>query len=284
MHNQTFFVRMRGRTIGPISLYKIRQLAMQARVGKSIDVSLDGAQWRKAGDFREIFEASSAAEPLPTVEAAPDGPGSASLVGASWTPSAPAPPYQRWYYTQNGATRGPVDLFTLQQLVANGHIAANEHVIPEGGNTWSQVNTVAAAAPHVGPFEFTSTTNSRHYRRNQRRRRSSYAIPYLIMGALILLLVPIFALSVLGWPGGTSTRQKSKPQAVQASAPAKTQVETASKTANAMSRLADKLEEERQRRALQGRLQRFSDEMDDKVRETDDYIESLTGRRFRRRP
>ena len=61
MDDRPYYYRLRGRTMGPVGLRQVRQLAARAQIGRTTDVSRDGLQWAKAGDFPEIFEAESAA-------------------------------------------------------------------------------------------------------------------------------------------------------------------------------------------------------------------------------
>ena len=145
MDDRPYYYRLRGRTMGPIGLRQIRQLAQRAQIGRMTDVSRDGLQWAKAGDFPEVFQAGGAEPP---VADAISGGGRIESGGADFLqPPAQAP---RWYYTQQGAQQGPVDWGTLQQLVANGQVAASEHAIPEGGTEWQPVSSLPQLASAAG--------------------------------------------------------------------------------------------------------------------------------------
>lgn len=141
MDDRPYYYRLRGRTIGPLPLRQMRQLAQRAQIGRTTDVSRDGEQWGKAGDYVEIFETESAFEALPLESMGATGP-----EPSRQTPPAPevSPQAQGplWYYTQNGAQAGPVTLAALQQMVSNGTLLSHEHVIPEGGTEWVSVKNV----------------------------------------------------------------------------------------------------------------------------------------------
>jgi hypothetical protein len=48
----------------------------------------------------------------------------------------------QWYYAMGGVQKGPVNLSTLQQMVATGQLTGSDHVFPEGGADWLTVSSV----------------------------------------------------------------------------------------------------------------------------------------------
>lgn len=149
MDDRPFYYRVRGRTLGPVSLRQIRQLAQRAQIGRTTDISRDGVQWGKAGDWPEIFEAPAGADP-----------GLAGGFGGDQglsiaEPAVPAVVSGNWYYAVGGVQQGPVDLVTLQRMVAAGQVGPADHVFAEGGADWMLVSSVpelaTRAAPSGGP-------------------------------------------------------------------------------------------------------------------------------------
>ena len=53
---ETYFVRFRGRTVGPYSLAQAQQMARKGQLSRASEVSNDGQAWSQAGSFPEIFE------------------------------------------------------------------------------------------------------------------------------------------------------------------------------------------------------------------------------------
>lgn len=139
MDDRPYYYRLRGRTMGPVGLRQVRQLAARAQIGRTTDVSRDGLQWAKAGDFPEIFEAESAA-----ANPGGFGGGGGGAGDAGW----PDPGVggmtaaTQWYYTLNGTPQGPVDQATLQQLVASGRVPQHENATPVGGSTWTPIHSL----------------------------------------------------------------------------------------------------------------------------------------------
>lgn len=149
MDDRPFYYRVRGRTLGPVPLRQIRQLAQRAQIGRTTDISRDGVQWGKAGDWPEIFEAPAGADPGP----AGGFGGDQGLSIAE--PTVPAVTSGNWYYAVGGVQQGPVDLATLQRMVAAGQVGPADHVFAEGGADWMLVSGVpelaTRAAPSGGP-------------------------------------------------------------------------------------------------------------------------------------
>ena len=146
MDDRPFYYRVRGRTLGPVPLRQIRQLAQRAQIGRTTDISRDGVQWGKAGDWPEIFHAPAGAEPdLGTFG------GDLGISVAE--PSAPVTASGNWYYAVGGVQQGPVDLPTLQRMVAAGQVGPSDHVFAEGGADWMLVSSVPQLATGGMPPE-----------------------------------------------------------------------------------------------------------------------------------
>jgi len=156
MDDRPYYYRLRGRTLGPVGLRQIRQLAQRAQIGKNTDLSRDGVQWVKAGEHPEIFDTGENAPQFPKGGGLSrgQGPGSEDLslgppLGASTLESS------NWYYAIAGVQKGPVDLATLRRMVASGQLATTDQVFPEGGTAWVAVSQVpdlaAGSAPGSGP-------------------------------------------------------------------------------------------------------------------------------------
>lgn len=144
MDERPYFYRVRGRTLGPVPLRHMRQLAQRAQIGRATDVSRDGLQWGKAADCPEIFDGGGANGGF-------GGPPPADpLAMTVSTPAMTAPASQQWYYAKGGVQKGPVDLSTLQQMVATGQLGPSDHVFPEDGTDWMTVSSVPMLSGGMG--------------------------------------------------------------------------------------------------------------------------------------
>jgi hypothetical protein len=143
--DRPYYYRLRGRTLGPFGLQQMRQKAASAQVNNRTDVSRDGLDWGKGGDYPEIFVQE---------------PGPVGMGGGDITPDRGL-----WYYAVGGAQQGPVDLSVLQQYVASGSIQPNDVVFREGMTDWIPVQSVPELAmmlrgvsPGSGPAGISGST------------------------------------------------------------------------------------------------------------------------------
>jgi hypothetical protein len=145
MDERPYFYRVRGRTLGPVGLRQIRQLAQRAQIGRTTDVSRDGMQWGKASDCPEIFDAGGGGQGPPT-DAGGIGLGPPIDIGDSGLgPPFGEPPMvtaSQWYYAINGVQKGPVALTVLQQMVSSGQLKPDDQVFVEGSADWTAVSKV----------------------------------------------------------------------------------------------------------------------------------------------
>ena len=62
-----YYIRNRGRRLGPLSLDKLHAMAKRGRFGRHFEVSTDGKRWARADDFPELFSSD-----LTAIDADPD--------------------------------------------------------------------------------------------------------------------------------------------------------------------------------------------------------------------
>jgi TM2 domain-containing membrane protein YozV len=147
--NDSYYVRMQGRSLGPYALDRLRQMTRKGQVGKMHEVSTDGASWAPASSFPEIFErpAESAAF-APAVTAAVVQHGRAKAATAVATP---APVEPQWYYAVNGSQQGPISKTQLIGLIRAGTVSAGDHVFREGSADWTLAGEEAELASALSP-------------------------------------------------------------------------------------------------------------------------------------
>lgn len=148
MDDRPYYYRLRGRTLGPVGLRQIRQLAQRAQIGRNTDVSRDGVQWAKASDHPEIFDAGDALGAGGSLGQSSSGGDDLSTGSPIGMPTLQS---SNWYYSIAGIQKGPVDLVTLRGLVASGQLASTDQVFPDGGTAWVTVNKVPELAVASSP-------------------------------------------------------------------------------------------------------------------------------------
>jgi TM2 domain-containing membrane protein YozV len=152
-HN--YFVRVRGRTLGPYDLPTLRAMVAKAQISRSHEISTDAASWAAASTFPEVFEraqavvadngalGSRAAEAAPAVDERPP---------AGEVPHLASPASTMWHYTLNGEQQAnPIDQQTLIQLIISGRVGPEDNVWNETMATWAKVSQVATLAAYALP-------------------------------------------------------------------------------------------------------------------------------------
>lgn len=237
----TYYVRVRGRVLGPYTLDAVNQMARKAQIGRSHEASLDGESWRPAAEFPEIFERP--AVPVGTFVPASSG-------GADATPSAG--PFREpdaatagvmWHFTKRGEQQpSPVPQAMLVNLIASGEVGPDDHVWCATMSTWDVVSRVpqlaafalpsmpgAGAGPFVvnGPRATPGAVDSAEYRSFVSKKTGAGLLALflgnlgvhkfmlglttggLTMLLLFLLLIPIPFLTVVSFVEGVIYLSKS---------------------------------------------------------------------------
>jgi len=157
----TYYVRIKGKMVGPYGLDAMRQLARKAQIGRSYEVSLDGVSWVSASTYPEIFERP---QTNATDTGASFGGGTGSMVieplsaghgdfplgtpqGVATTLRSPL-----WHYTLNGQQQSaPIDQQSLVSLIATGQVGLNDNVWCETMPGWLPVAHVPELSSHSRP-------------------------------------------------------------------------------------------------------------------------------------
>ncbi len=138
--DETLYIRVRGRVQGPFDREKLQLLVRRGQLSRIHEVSPDGATWRKAADYPDLFVAAA-----PVSTSAPHNGNQQS--GATAAASAAMPAEQQWYYAVNGTQQGPVRFVELQQLAALGQLAPGDLVWCEGMAEWTPAQSVPGLLP-----------------------------------------------------------------------------------------------------------------------------------------
>jgi hypothetical protein len=150
----TYFVRFRGRTVGPYSLAQAQQMARKGQLARTSEVSCDGQSWSQAGAFPEIFErpatTASVSSKASTISIEPElSPGKAVTFPAFDIPKAPS--LNEWYYTAGDEQKGPTSASNIIAMLRAGTLAAHDRVWREGLDNWVSVSDVPDFSAAVGP-------------------------------------------------------------------------------------------------------------------------------------
>jgi TM2 domain-containing membrane protein YozV len=143
--SDSYWVRYKGRSIGPYALDRVRQMVRKGQVGRSHDVSTDGASWVPATSFPEIFEPPAAFAPTVAQAAATAVAQPQPIAVAPVTEAGPPAEAAIWYYAVDGAQQGPMPRSQVVGLIRSGRLSRGDLVFRSGMADW----TAAAEAPEL---------------------------------------------------------------------------------------------------------------------------------------
>lgn len=163
--SDSYFVRVRGRTLGPYDLDTMQQMVKRAQIGRAHEVSLDGSSWTSASTYREIFErpqrqpqvglTTPAEETKYDPEVRREPPPAAD---GGQLPDSNAVPRLLWHYTVGGQQQPtPTDQQSLIALIASGRVGPDDSVWNETMSTWVNVAFVPELAAFALPLNSQQT-------------------------------------------------------------------------------------------------------------------------------
>lgn len=185
--NRVYYIRIRGRVIGPKELPDMQRLAQRAQLNSRTPVSEDGLSWLTAGDFPEIFTKTTATAPPAQQQPADEATAVAAVA-------------EEWHFAVNGQQHpNPVSLATLQSYVQAGTLGRGDLVFRTGWDNWRPVSSVpelAGAAPVGGGSGALPTGgNGGAPIATTAQKPSSYLVPAIL--SLLCCCLPFGIVSVV---------------------------------------------------------------------------------------
>ena len=141
---ETYYVRIRGKSYGPVNVDAIKKLIREGKAGRVNEISEDGANWERLGDVEKFFP--KAPEPaLP-----PPIPGLSS--SAPTNGSGHDRTTVQWYYARDGYAHGPVDSHAIRDMLLERRLSPNDLVWKKGEEESRRASSIpefAAVTPGV---------------------------------------------------------------------------------------------------------------------------------------
>ena len=133
---QRVFIRFRGRTIGPLTPDKVRDMVRRGQVTRMHELSGDGLSWTKADEFGDFFPRVAPAGAMAGDMAAssavvPPG-GGMGEAGEASAPVANDNATAQWYAHVNGEKQGPVSMDQMR-LYAEAKILKKDSLVWKNG-------------------------------------------------------------------------------------------------------------------------------------------------------
>lgn len=156
MSNETYYVRSRGKVSGPFDVDGLKKMAKRGLIARVHEVSSDRVNWAAAGEYEDLFPDNNTAisTEITKVQARPHAQPQRDAEEYDLSPSQVMPPVfsapvfdshvstvapmsvdTGFYYSQRGASVGPVPSSVLTTLVQNGTLRANDMVWRDGDSS-----------------------------------------------------------------------------------------------------------------------------------------------------
>lgn len=149
-----YFIRVRGRTQGPFDASKLRAMIARGRVGRHDQISVDGENWQRAGDWAELFSAAGERKVRRVREVArgssPGGTRNDVDDQITLEPvDDPDGQSQLWYYNEENRQVGPLTLQNLKRKLARGDVAESAFGWTDGMENWEPLCKIPELASAV---------------------------------------------------------------------------------------------------------------------------------------
>jgi len=147
-----YFVRRRGRIMGPFDVTQLERMLRRGNVSRGDACSADRRNWTRLEDLEELFPKEIVPVEVDPVDPVP-------IEGGGTDPDdGDEPVTGEWYYHYQGNEQGPVSEDEIKRLIAEGMLSATDSGWKEGMSDWQPLGNLfpmpqgmPPAAPPTGP-------------------------------------------------------------------------------------------------------------------------------------
>ena len=132
VQEERFYIRFKGRVLGPLTREKTLELAKRGQITKQHELSPDGVAWKKADEFPGFFTSERAVANQTAVRE------------KQQEVSAPDVPSEEWYAHFNNSNQGPVDLKGMKNWIALGKVNKETMIWRPGMSEWQSAELIRA--------------------------------------------------------------------------------------------------------------------------------------------
>ncbi|MDB4370481.1 DUF4339 domain-containing protein [Mariniblastus sp.] len=135
MSKDTYYVKIRGRVLGPFLPDRLLEMAKSGKLSRSNMISTNNDHWQKAGEFPELFGSANTHDNAPATENATQ----------NSEPVIPDVQEERiWHYGINGNTNGPESQARINELIQTGLLNKTDLIWRDGMSEWKPVSAIPA--------------------------------------------------------------------------------------------------------------------------------------------
>lgn len=212
MAEQSWFIRSRGRVVGPFTLTQLEVMSKRGQFTRFHEVSTDRRNWEGAAAVTDRFASPHARSASATHR---NGPIELDDAAPGLAPATPDP--TGWYFARGERQEGPVPFHDLQRMANQGEITLQTLVWKNGMTDWASANQVGGLVFPTGSNSGPPASSS--HAAHVTPRTSGLAIASLVLGLLWLiglgsLLATIFGSLALGQISRSQGRLGGKGMAI----------------------------------------------------------------------
>lgn len=137
-----YFIRARGKTMGPFSLERLRTMRSRGQLSRVHEISTDKQNWHSAANLDVLVAANGSGGVGATDEQEMSLKQESAPAQGESGPPAPAGSKAVWYYHVGGEMHGPVSLMELRGLVSSRQLTSDDLVWKDGLADWLAVPDV----------------------------------------------------------------------------------------------------------------------------------------------
>lgn len=148
MAEKAYYIKIRGRVIGPVDAKRLVQMIRDGSVSRIHKLSNDGKNWRSASEFPKFFQAAAqsgkipaAAQPAIAQKVPTEQQAGRQQTNPAFDPDFLEDDSEEWYYGINGQSTGPVTMATLKGLLGNGQLSNEDMLWKKGMEDWQPLRT-----------------------------------------------------------------------------------------------------------------------------------------------
>ncbi|HEY2252208.1 MAG TPA: DUF4339 domain-containing protein [Planctomycetaceae bacterium] len=215
--DQTYFIRNRGRVLGPFTVDKLKSLRSRGQFSRVHEVSTDRTSWSPGSSLDHLFTVPSAGGATTAIPARGIVPSTAdpsagfpianlsgppplanqfgtnqfgtNQFGAGQPPGTSPDDHTLWYYRVNEQQYGPATTADVQSLIGSGRLGPLDYVWRDGLMEWSTVeDTAELGSRSLFPPRMPVASSGGQ----ARRRRRAWLLAMLILAIAALAVASVY--------------------------------------------------------------------------------------------
>jgi uncharacterized RDD family membrane protein YckC len=217
--NEEYYIRWKSNVTGPYSADNIKVMLAEGRISKHHQVSVDRLGWtplNEAEGFQPdcYIRASThpGSESVAAAKSSTQVDGQADDISEDgsirhrfqYKTQPRGSSQERWYYSENGETIGPVTMWELRQQVDTGVILKSCPICKEGEERWVKIGEAFPSFWHTGTKRYTDAINGNISDNDAEVVYAGFWLRFIasIIDGILLSIIVIFVVVVISFVVG----------------------------------------------------------------------------------